>query len=99
MTYTQKNQKEIDVLNVMAYAGYWILPEKLQVAANGGVYRCFNFGNDYTHCYTSWYYVGSITAYLGKFTLQGYIDNGNRFLEGESKGYNGAYSVLKAAYS
>lgn len=97
--YTQKNQKEIDVLNVMAYAGYWILPEKLQVAANGGVYRCFNFGNDYTHCYTSWFYVCSITAYLGNFTLQGYADNGNRFLEGESKGYNAAYSVLKASYT
>lgn len=97
--YTQKNQKEIDVLNVMAYAGYWILPEKLQVAANGGVYRCFNFGNDYTHCYTSWFYACSITAYLGIFTLQGYADNGNRFLEGESKGYNAAYSVLKASYT
>ena len=97
--YTQINQKEIDVLDAMAYAGYWLLPEKLQIAAYGGVNRCFNYGNDYTHCYTSWYYVESITAYLGKFTLQGYIDNGNRFLEGESKGYNGAYSVLKAAYS
>ena len=97
--YTQINQKEIDVLDAMAYAGYWLLPEILQIAAYGGVNRCFNYGNDYTHCYTSWYYVGSITAYLGKFTLQGYIDNGNRFLEGESKGYNGAYSVLKAAYS
>ena len=97
--YTQINQKEIDVLDAMAYVGYWLLPERLQIAAYGGVNRCFNYGNDYTHCYTSWYYVGSITAYLGKFTLQGYIDNGNRFLEGESKGYNGAYSVLKAAYS
>lgn len=97
--YTQINQKEIDVLDVMAYASYWLLPEKLQMAANGGIYRCFNFGYDYTHCYTSWYYAGSITAYLGKFTLQGYVDNGNRFLEGESKGYNGAYSVLKASYT
>lgn len=97
--YTQINQKEIDALDVYAYASYWLLPEKLQIAANGGIYRCFNFGYDYTHCYTSWFYAGSITAYLGKFTLQGYVDNGNRFLEGESKGYNGAYSVVKAAYS
>ena len=97
--YTQINQKEIDALNVMAYVSYWLLPEKLQVAANGGIFRCFNFGYDYTHCYTSWFYAASITAYLGKLTLQGYIDNGNRFLEGESKGYNGAYSVLKASYS
>lgn len=97
--YTQINQKEIDVLDITAYAGYWLLPEKLQVAANGGMYRCFNFGYDYTHCYTSWFYVGSITAYLGKFYLRGYIDNGTRFLEGESKSYNGAYSALQASYS
>lgn len=97
--YTQINQKEIDVLNITAYAGYWLLPEKLQVAANGGMYRCFNFGYDYTHCYTSWFYVGSITAYLGKFYLRGYIDNGTRFLEGESKSYNGAYSALQASYN
>ena len=97
--YTQINQKEIDVLNITAYAGYWILPEKLQVAANGGMYRGFNFGYDYTHCYTSWFYVGSITAYLGKFYLRGYIDNGTRFLEGESKSYNGAYSALQASYN
>ena len=97
--YTQINQKEIDVLDVYAYASYWLLPEKLQIAANGVIYRCFNFGYDYTHCYTSWFYASSITAYLGNFTLQGYVDNGNRFLEGESKGYNGAYSVLKASYT
>ena len=59
----------------------------------------FQFWLQLTHCYTSWYYAGNITAYLGKFTLQGYVDNGNRFLEGESKGYNGAYSVLKASYT
>lgn len=97
--YTQINQKEIDALDVYAYASYWLLPQKLQIAANGGIYRCFNFGYDYTHCYTSWFYASSITAYLGHFTLQGYVDNGNRFLEGESKGYNGAYSVLKASYT
>lgn len=97
--YTQINQKEIDVLDITAYAGYWLLPEKLQVAANGGMFRCFNFGYDYTHCYTSWFYVGSITAYLGKFYLREYIDNGTRFLEGESKGYNGAYSALQASYN
>lgn len=97
--YTQINQKEIDALDVYAYASYWLLPEKLQFAANGGIYRCFNFGYDYTHCYTSWFYASSITAYLGNFTLQGYIDNGNRFFEGESKVFSEAYSVLKASYT
>jgi hypothetical protein len=31
--------------------------------------------------------------------LPRYVDNGSRFLEGESKGYNGAYSVVKASYT
>lgn len=61
--YTQINQKEIDLLHTTAYASYWILPEKLQMAAYGGMMRCFNFGFDYTHCYTSWFYVGNITEH------------------------------------
>lgn len=96
--YTQINQKEIDLLHLAGYASYWILPEKLQASAYGGMQRCFNYGNDYTHFYTSWFYVGSVTAYLGNFTLQGYIDNGNRFLEGEMRGFSGAYSTLQASY-
>ena len=97
--YTQKNQKEIDVLNINAYASFWIVPEKLQVAANGGLFRCFNFGYDYTHCYTSFPLTGSLTAYLGNLTLQGYMDCGYRFLEGETKGFDGAYAVVKASYA
>ena len=96
--YTQINQKEIDLLCLTAYAGYWIMPEKLQVAASGGMQRCFNFGNSYSHFYTSWFYTGYITAYLGKFTLQAYADNGYRWLEGETKGHNCSNVVLKASY-
>ena len=97
--YTQINQKEIDLLHLAAYASYWILPEKLQVSVYGGMQRCFNYGNDYSHFYTSWFYMGNITAYLGRFTLQAYADNGNRFLEGEKRGYQGASVVLKGSYS
>lgn len=97
--YTQINQQEIDLLNLMVYGSYWIVPEKLQIAANGGMNRCFNYGYDYTHCQTSWFYVGSITAYLRHFTLQGYIDNGFKILEGETKAHNGAYSALKVSYA
>ena len=96
--YTQMNQKAIDVLQAYAYAAYWVIPEKLQVTTYGGLYRCFNFGNDYTHCYTSWFYAGNIVAYLGKFTLVAVTDNGNRFLEGENKGYNGGTTALQASY-
>ena len=96
--YTQINQKEIDVLQVMPYVSCWTLPDKLKISIYGGLFRCFNFGNDYTHCYTSWFYAGDITAYLGKFTLRAYTDNGNRFLEGETKGYNGGSTSLQASY-
>ena len=97
--YTQINQKAINVLNAMAYASYWISPNKLQINANGGMMRCFNYGFDYTHCYTSWFYSAGITAYLGKFTLLAYANNGFRFLEGETKGYSGAYTTLQCSYS
>lgn len=97
--YTQINQKAINVLNAMAYASYWISPNKLQINVNGGMMRCFNYGFDYTHCYTSWFYSAGVTAYLGKFTLLAYANNGFRFLEGETKGYSGAYTTLQCSYS
>lgn len=97
--YTQRNQKEIDALNAMAYASYWLLPEKLSVTAYGGLFRCFNFGQDYTHCYTSYFVTGAVNAYLGNLSLHAYADNGSRFLEGETKGYSGGDITLKAAYS
>lgn len=97
--YTQHNQKEIDALLLMAYASYWLYPEKLSITAYGGLFRCFNFGDDYTHCYTSYFATGSLNAYLGPVSLYLYADNGSRFLEGETKGYSGGDIVLKAAYT
>lgn len=83
----------------MAYASYWLMPEKLSVTAYGGLFRCFNFGHDYTHCYTSYFATGALNAYLGNLSLHAYADNGSRFLEGETKGYSGGDIALKAAYS
>lgn len=97
--YTQRNQKEIDALNAMAYASYWLVPEKLSVTTYGGLFRCFNFGQDYTHCYTSYFVTGALNAYLGNLSLHAYADNGSRFLEGETKGYSGGDITLKAAYN
>ncbi len=96
--YTQINQKEIDVLHAMAYANCWLMPEKLQISAYGALQRCFNYGFDYTHCYTSFNCACKMTAYLNSFTLQVYYDNGYRFLEGETKGFNGAETFLKTSY-
>jgi hypothetical protein len=96
--YTQTNQKEISILQSTLFAQYWPIAERLQVQAYGGLSRCFNFGYDYTHCYTSYYFVGSIVGYLGRFTLRFYTDTGNRFLEGENKGYSGSYTAARVSY-
>ena len=71
--YTQLNQKEIDVLNLMLYANTWIIPDKLSVAVSGTLFRCFNFGEDYTHCKTFYSGTANVQAYLGKLTLSAFI--------------------------
>lgn len=96
--YTQLNQKEIDVLNLMLYANTWIIPDKLSVAVSGTLFRCFNFGEDYTHCKTFYSGTANVQAYLGKLTLSAFIDSGFRFLEGETEGFNGSFTYLNAAY-
>ena len=96
--YTQLNQKEIDVLNLMLYANAWIIPDKLSIALSGTLFRCFNFGEDYTHCKTFYSGTANVQAYLGKFTLSAFIDSGFRFLEGETEGFNGSFTYLNAAY-
>ncbi len=97
--YTQMNQDHISVLQTMLYANYWLLPQKLSLSAYGGLFRCFNFGYDYTHCYTSYFVNGSLNAYIGNFSLSALADNGFRHLEGETKGVSGYQASLKAAYN
>lgn len=96
--YTQRNQKGIDFIYLSAYANYWLIPEKLSLMGYGGLNRCMNFGDDYTHCLTSWTGTVSATAYLGSFTLSAYGTNGWRFMEGEAKGHNNPYTGVRAAY-
>lgn len=96
--YTQRNQRAINFLLLSAYFNYWLVPERLTIMSEGTMNRCMNFGNDYTHCLTSWDGMVSLNAYLGKLTLSAYTTSGWHFMEGETKGYNGAYTSLKAAY-
>ena len=96
--YTQLNQKGIDVLHLMLYANCWIIPDKLSLAASGTMFRCFNFGEDYTHCRTFYMGTANIQAYLGKFTLSAIFDSGWRFMEGEAEGFNGSFTQLSASY-
>ncbi|MCF0201833.1 MAG: TonB-dependent receptor [Bacteroidaceae bacterium] len=97
--YTQINQKEISMLRLSLYANCWVVKDKLSLSAYGGLQRCFNYGDDYTHCYTSGFCTFSAEAYLGDFTLQAYYDNGNRWLEGETRGYSAGSTVLTGSYS
>lgn len=78
---------------------FTVIPYKLSASVSGGLFRCFNFGDHYTHCYTSCFVTASLMAYLGRFSFYAYADNGSRFLEGETKGYSGNDIALKAAYS
>ena len=96
--YTQINQKEIDVLHLMLYANCWVVPEKLSLGASGTMFRCFNFGNDYTHCRT--FYMGSanMQAYWGKFSFSAAFDSGWRFMEGETESFNGSFAQFSASY-
>lgn len=96
--YTQLNQKEIDLLHLMLYVNFWIIPDKLSMAVSGTLFRCFNFGEDYTHCKTFYSGTANLQAYLGQFTLSASIDSGFRFLEGETEGFNGSLAQLRAAY-
>ncbi len=96
--YTQLNQKEIDVLHLMLYVNGWLIPDKLSMALSGTLFRCFNFGEDYTHCKTYYSGTANVQAYLGKFTLSAFMDSGFRFLEGETEAFNGVFTYLSAAY-
>lgn len=96
--YSQKNQKRIEVLLLQAYSNYWLVPEHLSVMGMGGLFRCFNFGDDYTHCYTSYIVQIGIDAYFDKFSFSLSADNGNRFLEGETKGCSGYHVNVQASY-
>ena len=80
-------------------SGRWrIIPEKLDFNWSGGVYRFFNYGTDYKHHFTSFYCSAWASAYLGKFSLIAYADNGWRGLEGEIRYKNGTTVYAGGSY-
>lgn len=97
--YSQRNMKSISVLQVMGYLNYWIVPKKVNGMIYGGVFRCFNYGEDYRHFYTNYPINAALTAYLGPFTLSATAERGWRWLEGETRGRNGDTYALSAQYS
>ena len=96
---TQRNQKRIEVINAMAYVNYWLIPSKLNAMMYGGLFRCFNFGDYYTHCRTYYFMAGSVSAYIGNLMISASADNGYRFLEGETKGYNASSMNIETSYT
>ena len=85
---TQTNaDNECSFFYFNTYNQWDIIPEKLTATLYGGIYRFFNFGEDYTHTYTSFNGGCSLQAYLGRWTLGAYTDNGWNFMEVEHRGH------------
>jgi len=85
---TQTNaDNECSFFYIESYNQWDIIPDKLTATVYGGIYRFFNYGEDYTHTYTSFNGGCSLQAYLGRWTLGAYADNGWNFMEGEHRGH------------
>ena len=85
---TQTNaDNECNFFYVESYNQWDIIPERLTATVYGGIYRFFNYGEDYTHTYTSFNGGCSLQAYVGRWTLGAYADNGWNFMEGEHRGH------------
>ena len=85
---TQTNaDNECNFFYIDTYNQWDIIAEKLTATVYGGIYRFFNFGEDYTHTYTAVNGGCSLQAYLGRWTLGAYADNGWNFMEGEHRGH------------
>lgn len=96
--YTQRNQPGCDLLMTQLYANWQIVPKRLEVMGYGGLFRCFNYGDDYRHFHTAFNGGCSLTAWLGAWTLAASADNGFGWMEGEHRGRQGAMTGLSVGY-
>ena len=96
--YSQQNIGNIMMFVVQNYLRYDVVPEHLSVTLFGGINRFFNNSSLYRHHLTSYNYGGNIQAYLGRWTLTGYADNGWKYVEGEHEGRNGAAIYFGVSY-
>ena len=96
---TQTNAgNECSFFFIQSYNRWEVIPEHLSVTLYGGIYRFFNFTDDYRHTYTAFNGGASVEAYLGQWTLTAYADNGWNFMEGEHRGHQPAAWYLIASY-
>ena len=96
--FTRTNQPAVNLFYVNNYTRYDVLPGKLSLNFMGGLYRCFNFGDDYTHHSSAFNWSAGADAYLGRLSLSAYVDNGWNFLEGETKNRQATVYYLTASY-
>ena len=96
---TQSNaDNQCNLFYVQLYSQWQTIPEKLAIYLYGGLYRFYNRGEDYRHTYNAFNGGASVQAYLGKWTLSAYADNGWHFMEGEHRGYGAPTWMLTASY-
>ena len=96
---TQTNaDNECSFFHIDSYNQWSILPDRLVATLYGGIYRFFNFGEDYTHTYTSFNGGCSLQAYLNQWMLGAYADNGWNFMEGEHRGHQAPAWYFTATY-
>ncbi|WP_456100380.1 hypothetical protein, partial [Prevotella jejuni] len=96
--YSQQNIGNIMMFVVQNYLRYDVVPEHLSVTLFGGINRFFNISSLYRHYLTSYNYGGNVEAYLGRWTLTGYADNGWKYVEGEHEGRNGPAIYFGVSY-
>ena len=96
--YMQANQKRIAMFCVMDNFNFKIIPDVLELTLSGGVYRFINEGDDYKHSLTACNFQASMQAYLGRWTLSTYADNGWKFNEGETLAHNGGNVYVGGSY-
>lgn len=85
---TQNNDgRACNMFFLQSYNQWEAVPQHLTATVYGGLYRFFNYGPDYTHTYTAFNGGLSVQAYLGRWTLGAYADNGWNFMEGEHRGH------------
>ena len=96
---TQTNaDNECSFFFIQSYNRWEAIPEHLSVTLYGGIYRFFNFTDDYRHTYTAFNGGASVEAYLDRWTLTAYADNGWNFMEGEHRGHQAPAWYLTASY-
>lgn len=96
---TQNNDgRACNMFFILSYNQWEAVPQHLTATIYGGLYRFFNYGPDYTHTYTAFNGGLSVQAYLGRWTLAAYADNGWNFMEGEHRGHQAPAWYLTATY-